>query len=132
MNIAESVEAILKSDDLVGGQFYERFFVECPHLKSYFKGVDMDRQSAMLTSAIILIETMHSKNAAAGLTPYLCLLGRDHQAKGISKEDFTDWTESMLRTLGEFHGNEWTKSLEQEWYQAISGSVKVMLDAYVD
>ncbi len=35
MDITDSVSEILKSNDLVGGQFYDRFFTECPHLKSY-------------------------------------------------------------------------------------------------
>ena len=131
MNISESVEAILSSEQLVGGQFYDRFFVECPHLRKYFDGVDMDRQSALLTSAIVLIETVHSRHSE-GLSPYLRLLGKDHHARGISKEDFTDWTESMLRTLAEFHGDKWSKSLEQQWHQAISGSVKIMLQSYDD
>lgn len=131
MDITDSVTEILKSNDLVGGQFYERFFNECPHLKSYFEGVDMKRQSALLTSAIVLVETIHSKDAV-GLSPYMQLLGRDHQKRGISKDDFTDWTESMLRTLGEFHGDQWSESLEQEWRNAIGASVRIMLDAYED
>lgn len=131
MDITDSVTEILKSNDLVGGQFYDRFFTECPHLKSYFDGVDMKRQSALLTSALVLVETIHSKDAV-GLSPYMQLLGKDHQARGISKDDFTDWTESMLRTLSEFHGDDWNPPLEQEWRDAIAASIQIMLDAYDD
>ncbi|MGB7345709.1 MAG: globin domain-containing protein [Pirellulaceae bacterium] len=131
MNISDSVTKILESEDLLGGQFYDRFFTECPHLKIYFKGVDMSRQSAMLTSAIVLVETVYSK-PSNGLSPYLRLLGKDHHARGISIDDYTDWTESMLRTLEQFHGDDWTKELEREWYAAITNSVKVMLESYDD
>lgn len=129
MDITQSIETILESKELLGGKFYNRFFLECPHLKQYFVGVDMKRQSAMLTSAIVLVETFYSKKAS-GLSPYLQLLGKDHAARGISRDDFTDWTESMLSTLAEFHGNDWSIPLEREWYAAIKKSVKVMLEAY--
>ncbi|QDT09735.1 globin domain-containing protein [Planctomycetes bacterium K23_9] len=129
MNITESVGKILESEHLLGGKFYDRFFVECPHLKQYFDGVDMDRQSAMLTSAIVLVETMHSK-AGDGLSPYLRLLGTDHRDRGISADDFTDWAESMLRTLDDFHGDDWSKELEREWYAAMMNAVKIMLESY--
>jgi hemoglobin-like flavoprotein len=129
MNISESIGKILESRDLLGGKFYDRFFVECPHLKMYFKDVDMDRQSAMLTSAIVLVETIHSKSSD-GLSPYLRLLGKQHQERGISVDDYTDWAESMLRTLEEFHGDNWSKALEREWYAAMMKSVKIMLEAY--
>lgn len=131
MDISESMGKILQSEDFLGGRFYDRFFTECPHLKMYFEGVDMTRQSAMLTSAIVLVESMHSRGGD-GLSPYLRLLGKDHQARGISIDDFTDWTESMLRTLAEFHGDEWSKPLEREWHRAITKSVKIMLEAYED
>jgi hemoglobin-like flavoprotein len=129
MDIAGSIEKILESEDLLGGKFYDRFFVECPHLKTYFQGVDMERQSAMLTSAIVLVETIHSKSSE-GLSPYLRLLGKQHKDRGISVDDFTDWAESMLRTLQEFHGDDWSKPLEREWYAAMMKSVKIMLEAY--
>ena len=131
MDISQSIEVILESEDLVGGRFYKRFFQDCPHLKQYFVGVDMDRQSAMLTSAIVLVETVYSKNGS-GLSPYLKLLGRDHEKRGITRDDFTDWTESMLRTLAEFHGDDWSMPLEREWHAAITKSVKIMLEAYQD
>lgn len=131
MNITQSIGKILESKDLLGGQFYDRFFTECPHLKQYFKGVDMDRQAAMLTSAIVLVETVHTK-PGEGLSPYLRLLGKDHFDRGISVDDFTDWTESMLRTLEEFHGDDWSKKLEREWYAAMRSSIKIMLEAYED
>lgn len=129
MNISESINSILATEDLVGGKFYDRFFKECPHLKQYFKGVDMDRQSAMLTSAIVLVESVYSKNEM-GLSPYLRLLGKDHEERGISADDFTDWTESMLRTLAEFHGQDWSMDLEREWHRAIIKSIKIMLEGY--
>tara|TARA_R110002049_G_scaffold27321_2_gene94318 strand:+ start:562196 stop:562591 length:396 start_codon:yes stop_codon:yes gene_type:complete len=129
MHITESIDEILRSEHSLGARFYERFFKECPHLQTYFRGVDMDRQAILLTSAIVLVETIQSRKAS-GLGPYLQMLGRQHQARGISREDFTDWTESMLLTLAEFHGDRWSKSLECEWHQAISNVAQKMLEAY--
>ena len=129
MDITESVAEILKSSDLIGGKFYDRFFADCPHVKAHFKNVDMKRQSALLTSAIVLIETVHTRDAA-GLSPYLQLLGRDHQKRGIEDEDYAEWTESMIRTLAEFHGDQWNDNLEQQWRDAIGQAVGIMLDAY--
>jgi hemoglobin-like flavoprotein len=131
MDISDSVTEILKSEDLIGGQFYDRFFTECPHLKEHFNGVDMKRQSALLTSALVLVETIHSKEAV-GLSPYLKMLGKDHQERGIEVADYGEWTESMIRTLSEFHGSQWNERLEQEWRQAIADAVQIMLDAYQD
>ena len=130
MNISESVQAILSNEDLLSGKFYERFFAECPHMSHFFKGVDMQRQSSMLTSALVLVETTQSKNGA-GLSPFLRLLGRQHEQRGISKGDFGDWTESMIRTLSDYHGEDWTDSLEHEWRGAIRASIDVMLEGYL-
>ena len=129
MDINESIEKILNSDQLVTGKFYHRFFNECPHLKMYFEGVDMERQNAMLTAAMVLVETLHTKGGG-GLSPYLHVLGKDHEARGISRDDFTDWTESMLRTLADFHGGQWNMALERQWHAAFTKAIHIMLEAY--
>jgi len=64
------------------------------------------------------------------LSPYLQLLGRDHQERGIAAKDFADWTESMIVTLADFHGDDWDADLEKQWRLAIGHSVAVMLEAY--
>lgn len=129
MDISESIDQILRTGDLMSGRFYERFFTECPHLKAFFANVNMERQATMLTSAIVLVEMYYSKDAD-GLTPYLKLLGKQHEDRGIAREDFDDWTKSMIRTLEQFHGEHWNAELEAQWREAIGTSVKMMLQGY--
>ena len=130
MNIEESVQKILGSENLLSGNFYARFFQECPHLKKFFDGVDMDRQSSMLTSALVLVETTQTENGS-GLSPFLRLLGRQHEQRGIAPADFQDWTDSMMRTLSEYHGDQWSDDLETQWRGAIESAVKTMLQGYI-
>lgn len=129
MKIDESIEKILGTNDIVSGRFYDRFFLECPHLKTYFEGVNMTHQATMLTSAIVLVEMFHSKKAS-GLRPYMQLLGKQHEERGISKDDFADWSQSMLGTLREFHGDEWDSNLETEWRAALQGAIDAMHSGY--
>ncbi len=43
---------------------------------------------------------------------------------------YSDWRDCMLETLQDFHGNDWTDSLEQQWTEAINLAVDRMLEGY--
>ena len=129
MDISESIDAILQTNDIVSGQFYHRFFEECPHLAEFFKGKNMSHQATMLTSAMVLVEMYH-RTDAVGLSPYLQLLGKRHDEMGIRPEHFDEWAQSMLGTLKEFHGDDWNDQLASQWQDAIQKAVTTMLDGY--
>lgn len=129
MNISESVDAIMEDGDLIGGHFYDLFFEEFPDSKRFFAGVDMKRQAAVLTSALVLVESIYTKSSLA-LIPYLKHLGKVHQDRDIYPQDYSNWLTAMLKTLAKFHGQDWSSSLEQEWRNALQNAINVMLSSY--
>jgi len=129
MNISESVDAILQNGDLIGGHFYDLFFEEFPDSEHFFAGVDMDRQAAVLTSALVLVESIYSKSSPA-LVPYLEHLGKLHQKREIYHRDYSQWLTAMLKTLENFHGEDWNETLNEQWRDALQQAIDMMLSSY--
>ncbi len=129
MNIQESLDRILKSKKTFGQQFYEIFFANCPDVKQFFEGVNLERQAVLLTMALVVIEKQHSHPYAA-TEEYLKYLGSKHHNWKIPKHFYLDWTASMLEALEQFHGDDWNVSLKQEWHQAIEKVIEIMFQGY--
>jgi len=41
---------------------------------------------------------------------------------------FAPFRDSLLVTIGEFHGSDWDKGLEDQWREAIDEAIAVMLE----
>ena len=131
MNISDSVNLILREKELLGGKFYDVFFSEFPEIKIFFDGVDMERQAAVLTTSLVLVETIYSKDGAA-LKPYLKHLGKQHQERDISAEDYDKWLHAMMKTLESYHGEDWNEPLAKQWSAALEQAVRLMISGYDD
>jgi hemoglobin-like flavoprotein len=129
MNIQDSLQQILASKKLFGQQFYDLFFTKCPEVKKFFEGVNIDRQAVLLTMALVVIEKQFSSPFAAA-EEYLKYLGSKHHNWKIPKTLYADWTEAMLATLAQFHGDDWDEALEQQWQEAIAQVLELMFQGY--
>lgn len=129
MDLDMSLEKILHSDERFGDLFYKIFFERHPEAKQYFDGIDMKRQSLMLTMALKLMGEYHAKGYAA-INHYLEHLGTRHSDRGVPQEVYTDWSDSLLATLSEFHGEDWTDALAEQWRDAVAATSKVMFNGY--
>jgi hemoglobin-like flavoprotein len=129
MDLHMSLEKILHSGDQFGDLFYEIFFESHPEAKKYFDGIDMKRQSLMLTMALKLMGEYHAKGYAA-INQYLEHLGTRHSDRGVPQEVYTDWSDSLLTALSRFHGKDWNETLAEEWRDAVVATSKVMFNGY--
>ena len=67
MDIRQSVDRVLASKKIFGEIFYEEFFRRSPHAHAHFEGIDMERQSLMLTMALPAIALWNSDTDALRL-----------------------------------------------------------------
>ncbi len=129
MDISESLNRILESNDIFGESFYEIFFNSYPDVQAYFDGVDMKRQAVLLTMALTVVEQFYSQQHLA-TKKYLMYLGMQHHAREIPEGLYTQWRDAMLETLFQFHGDDWTPQLASQWREAIEQTTHVMLQGY--
>jgi hemoglobin-like flavoprotein len=129
MNIAESLDQVLNSKQIIGETFYETFFANCPEVKPFFEGVNLQRQAVLVTMALIVIEQYYS-NPYLATEKYVHYLGTKHHDRKIPKELYGKWCESMLETLAKFHGDDWSEALAKEWEQAILRVRDAMFQGY--
>jgi hemoglobin-like flavoprotein len=131
MTIADSLRKIMESERLFGSMFYDVFFERCPQAKAYFEGVDMRRQALVLTMALQMMEQYHTNNYAA-IDHYLRHIGHRHDERTVPKKLYTDWRESLLATLEQFLGADWSDELAEEWGVAIEAATTAMFRGYDD
>ena len=129
MNISESADQLISkgASDL---RFYESFLGNYPEFAEFFRDTDMRRQSNLLISALVMIES-HYARQNEGFSAYLKHLGSDHEKRGIAPSHYATWTEAMLNALAAFHGDDWSDELKQSWDAAIENAVADILSGYV-
>jgi hypothetical protein len=77
MTFEESLNFLLSHKVPVVHAFYDRFLTEVPAAAKCFEGVDLKRQSLMLTMGLIVVEA-HSRNDYPPIQHYLHVLGDRH------------------------------------------------------
>jgi nitric oxide dioxygenase len=129
MEIHGSVEKILRAKDELGTMFYKRLFAEHPEFKRYFDDLDLQRQNRLLATGLMIIEADATRPTSA-IEVYLQHLGTQHHDMKIPKHLYDTWVETMLQTMQEFHGQEWTSDLEQQWRRAFRAAVDNIFQGY--
>lgn len=132
MLIKDSVKQVI---DEQGTHFAERFyrtlFERFPHIEQSFHGVDMIRQSAMLTMSL-QVASQHYRRPRRISADYLKALGHRHQERGVTEDDYCAFREALFDTLAEFHGERWTSKLAEQWEAAFTLAVGIMLEGTRD
>jgi hemoglobin-like flavoprotein len=126
--MALNVELLRSSFDLVVARqpqvtprFYEILFSRYPQVKPLF-GKNGAKQAEMLQQALVAV--MEHLEDAAWLTETLEAMGRKHVDYGVSDEMYAMVGDSLLATLAEIAGSDWTPALAAAWteaYGAIAG-----------
>jgi hemoglobin-like flavoprotein len=129
MKLEESIDRILRNSALFGAVFYRRFFEAVPEATSYFDGIDMRRQSYVLTMALTLIR-QHRDHRYPVTNDYLIYLGARHRQRNIPVALYTQWRQVMLETLAGFHGDDWSAAASHEWETAIDQCIAAMMEGY--
>ena len=129
MEIHESIEQILQAKDELGAIFYEHSLALYPELQQYYQGVDLKRQSALLVTALMIIER-HWAHPTPATELYLQYLGTKHHDLQISKDVYGVWVKAMLEAMQKFHGQDWTPHLGDQWRQAFDCVIEIMFRGY--
>ena len=129
MDIHQSIDEVLDSEDILGQLFYEIFLTRYPDLQQYFAGVNMQHQAVVLAMALLMIEQYDTYRYPA-IAKYLRELGVRHQRRQIPPELFPRFRDALVEALAQHHGEAWNAPLDQQWRRAIDGATAVMLEGY--
>ncbi len=129
MDIHDSLQLILQAKDQLAGLFYERFLADYPEVRPFFEKVDFARQRVLLTTTLMIIERNYTEPTPA-IEQYLQYLGTRHRAMEIPRSSYAKWIKSMMAAMRQFHGQQWSPELEQQWRSAIERARQLMLQGY--
>jgi hemoglobin-like flavoprotein len=129
MAIEHSIQRLLAEKSTVVRLFYDRFLAEHADVRDYFAEVDLEQQAVVLTMALVMVENYFS-HAYPATRHYLKVLGHRHHLQQIPPNLYPKFCECLLKTLAEFHGNDWDTELSTEWRDALEIASKAMLDGY--
>lgn len=131
MQLAESVDRVMRTELVFGSIFYQHFFAAVPEASRYFEGIDMRRQAFLVTMALTVIQQHHDHHYPV-TRDYLHYLGSKHHDRKIPIELYIVWRRVMLGTLAVFHGHDWTPELESAWGAAIDRAIDAMAEGYAN
>ena len=105
--------------------FYARLFNRYPEVRVYFKGDMRDQGSklmAMIDTAVGSIDRLES------LRKPLREMGQRHSDYGVRQEDYPKVAESLLWTLEQGLGDDFTDEVRGAWTEVYDRVSAVMLD----
>jgi len=128
---SQSIARILKTyeqiapriDDMVAG-FYERLFSICPEARSLFKR-DMTIQRHHLAATLaMLVRNLQFQDL---LQDAVMDLGAQHVMFGARPEQYPMVRDSLLYSLSNALGDDWTPQVEADWRALLDNIIIVML-----
>jgi len=123
--LRNSFNLVVERSPQVTHRFYQILFDRYPATRDMFPAERRQNQEAMLTQALVAV--LDHLEDAPWLTSTLHGLGAKHVGYGVTPEMY-DWVgASLLATLAEACGSDWTPEVESAWveaYGAIAGLMK--------
>jgi hemoglobin-like flavoprotein len=129
MDIQESVRQIVEGKEKFGAIFYERSLSQYPEVQQYYQGFDVKRQSLLLVSALMILER-HAVDPTPATELYLQHLGTRHHDRHVTRDVYSDWIAVLLEAMRDFHSEDWTPALEEQWRRVLDAGVEIMFDGY--
>ena len=123
--LRSSFDLVVERQPQVVHRFYEILFQRHPQAQALFHRKSAAQQEKMLTEALVAV--MDHLEDAPWLTSTLQGMGAKHKGYGVTDEMYGWVGGSLLATLAEVAGNDWTPKLEAAWteaYGAIAGLMK--------
>lgn len=120
--LRNSFALVVEREPELTHRFYEILFERYPRTQALFTQNTRSAQAKMLRDALVAV--MDHLEDAPWLERELGALGRKHVDYGVTTEMY-DWVgDSLLATLREVAGDDWSPELEAAWaeaYGAIAG-----------
>jgi hemoglobin-like flavoprotein len=105
--------------------FYNALFTDYPEAQSLFAHSDMAKQQTMLLNALVsVIENLRQPNK---MTEALYGLGARHVKYGALPEHYPLVGRTLLKTLEQYLGPNWSDEVKQAWTEGYSAITVLML-----
>lgn len=122
--LQSSLALIASREPNITRRFYEILFSRYPQVRPLFARNAPERQQRMLQEAIVAV--IDHVEDASWLKENLAAMGVKHIEYGVTREMY-DWVgESLLATLAEIAGSEWTPKVATAWTEAYGAIVSLM------
>lgn len=120
--VKDSFELAKPIADKMVKRFYENLTTDYPQSKTlYLEGQQPEQQLAVLKALIYIVDHLDNKEK---LSAFLTTLNERYQF-GLSDPLINQWVRSsLLKTLGEAFGSDWSSELSEQWqfaYQTVAG-----------
>lgn len=129
MQLDESLQRVLAHKEPIIRRFYDRFLSERPDAERLFAGVDLEKQSLMLTMALIVVEA-YSRDSYPAVEHYLHVLGDRHREAGIPRELFVPFRDCLIETIRASQADEWDDDLTEAWMRSLDRATETMFQGY--
>ncbi|MCF7568140.1 2Fe-2S iron-sulfur cluster-binding protein [Sabulilitoribacter arenilitoris] len=116
LELQQSLDFLLKNEDVFAEKFYGKLFDKAPDTQSLFKN-NMSSQGRLLTH--MLGGIVYSMSRPESLTMGLQLLGKSHVRYGVQTEHYPVVLECLLETIQEELGEMYSDKLLSAWEQAL-------------
>jgi hemoglobin-like flavoprotein len=124
--VQETFEKVRTISETAAELFYKRLFELNPSFKSLFKG-DMKKQGRMLMQMIDY--AVKGLDEPDTILPTIQDLGKRHVGYGVKEEYYCTVGESLLWTLEQGLGSDFTPEAKEAWTEAYKLLSGVIIDA---
>ena len=115
--LRSTFEALGPRADDFARSFYKRMLGTFPRVRPLFEGIDFDEQRVKLIKSLAVVVALADRGDE--LEDVLAEMGRRHAGYGVDASMYPYVTYSLLMTLAETFGDDWTEELSTTWEQAL-------------
>jgi hemoglobin-like flavoprotein len=123
--LEQSFATVAPHGDKLTQVFYRRLFDDFPEVRQLFANTTMSEQEKKLLASLkLVIENLRRPEV---LAPALEQLGKRHVGYGAQAAHYPAVGSTLLKSLAEVAGDQWTNELEQAWTEAYGVISQIML-----
>lgn len=122
--LRNSFNLVVDRQPQITPRFYEILFARYPQVQPLFGRNARKQQAEMLQQALVAV--IEHLEDASWLETTLSAMGKKHIEYGVTDEMYEWVGASLLATLAEIAGNDWTPELEQAWSTAYGAIASLM------
>lgn len=106
-------------------RFYRHLFADFPQVRPLFQNVEIGQQQKKLLASIkLVVENLRRPKI---LVPALEELGARHVTYGAEEAHYPAVGQTLLKSLSEVAGDDWTDELQKAWAEALDTISQIML-----
>lgn len=122
--IRDSFEVARPIASQIADRFYVNLFNDFPQVFPLFAKVDMVQQKkALIGSLVAAVDNLDNPEV---LGRFLTGLGERHADYGVEEIHYEFVGQSLLKTFGQFFGDQWTDELRNQWSDVYGVIAEVM------